>query len=273
MGGQAVRDWTDLTTTDFAALDPDRTVAVLPVAATEQHGPHLPLSTDTDIAQAVLDGARERVFDDVPVLVLPMMPVGYSIEHAAFAGTLSIGADTLTRVLIDLADGVWRAGVRKLVIVNAHGGQPQVLDIASREVRAARPMLVVAANVYRFWRDADPFPDQERAHGIHAGAVETSIMLHLDPDRVRSEAVGQFPSLSERLAEDNEYLNAFGTVCFGWQSQDLNASGAVGDAALASAAIGAALIERAAIQLAGLIGEVAAAPISILRDGPLTDGP
>lgn len=272
MGGHSVRNWADLTTTDFAAFDVERTVAVLPVAATEQHGPHLPLSTDTDIAQVVLDGACERIADDTHVLVLPMMPVGYSIEHAAFPGTLSIGADTLTRVLIDLADGVWRAGVRKLVIVNAHGGQPQILDIASREVRAARPMLVVAANVYRFWRAADPFPEPERAHGIHAGAVETSIMLHLDPGRVRSDAIGQFPSLSERLADENAHLTAFGTVGFGWQSQDLNETGAVGDATLGSADVGAALIEKAAAALAGLIGEVAETPIAILREGPLSGG-
>ena len=247
-------------------------LAIIPAGTVEAHGPHLPLSTDTVIAQGVLEAARTRVADDVPVLVLPTMPVGYSIEHAAFAGTLSIGAETLTRVLIDLADGVWRAGVRKLVIANAHGGQPQILDIASREVRAARPMLVVAANVYRFWRGVEPFSDLERAHGIHAGAVETSIMMHLDPDRVRAEAVDTFSSLSERLADENAHLTAFGTVGFGWQSQDLNPSGAVGDATLASAEVGAKLIEEAAEALAALIGEVAATPLAILQDGPQSGG-
>ena len=125
------RFWADLGTDDFASLDLGRTIAVLPVAAIEQHGPHLPLSVDADIARGVLQASLPHLPADLPALFLPLQAVGFSPEHRAFAGTLSLSVDTLVRLWTDIAEGVAASGVRKLLIFNTHGGQVGALDLTT----------------------------------------------------------------------------------------------------------------------------------------------
>ena len=127
------RRWADLSWPEFGALDPQRTVAVLPVAAIEQHGPHLPLSTDARINQGVLQAALDRVPAAMCLLILPELPVGKSDEHAAYPGTLTLGTETLMRVWFEIAQSVHRAGVRKLLILNSHGGQGSVARIVVQD--------------------------------------------------------------------------------------------------------------------------------------------
>ena len=269
MGPTPRRRWQEMTTEDFAGLDPERTVVVLPVAAIEQHGPHLPVSVDATLNEAILDRALGLLPDDCPVTVLPAMPVGKSNEHLAFHGTLSLSADTLIRLWTEIAEGVYRTGLRKLVLFNSHGGQPQIMDIVSRDLRVRLKMLVVLANWYQMVDPSRWFPDDEIRFGIHGGAIETSMMLHVRPDLVRMDKAQAFASSPQAIQAAARHLDPGDKLSFAWQAQDLNPSGAVGDASAADAARGRELVATAADKLAKLIREVVDLPLSALRDGPL----
>ncbi|MDH3234823.1 MAG: creatininase family protein [Alphaproteobacteria bacterium] len=260
------RRWGDLTTQDFASLDPERTVALLPIAATEQHGPHLPLSTDADIAAGLIAAGADRLEEGVDLLILPMLGVGLSPEHADFAGTLTLEPETLLAAICEIGAGVAASGVRKLALFNSHGGQSQMLDLAAQRLRREDEVLAVAINGYRLWRADEIFPEDEVRHGIHAGAVETSIMLHLQPALVRQDRLASHASLSARMAGDYERLTPFGRVGFGWQAQDLSETGACGDATLASAEAGRLLVDQAAAALAALLAEIARLPLDTLKE-------
>lgn len=267
-----VRRWADMTWPDFSALDAQRTVAVMPVAAIEQHGPHLPLSTDASINQGVLQGAIERLSaDDLPVLILPVLPVGKSDEHLAFPGTLTLQTDTLMRLWFEIGQSVHRAGVRKLLILNSHGGQSGVARIVVQDLRVKLGMLAVAANTYSLGATTAPFPAQEARHGIHGGAVETSLMLHLRPETVRSAHMADFKPASVEQESRDTVLRTHAPTTIGWATQDLHPSGACGDATLARAAIGQTLLDDMADRLAQLLRELVDYPLSSLRSGPLDE--
>ncbi len=259
------RYWKDLTTEEFAALDAARQVAILPVGATEQHGPHLPLGTDAAINAGIVTRAVELMPMETPALVLPMIPVGLSPEHRDFAGTLTLSAETLTRAMVEIGESVARAGLRKLILFNSHGGQPAVLDIAAQELRARHGMIAVVANSWRLMRPAEFFPAAEREAGIHGGANETSLILHLHPGLVRRDRIAEFPSAARQLERDHPELAGGGRFKFAWQTQDLNPSGAVGDARLGTAEAGQALVEQAARALVALASDLSRLPLDVLR--------
>lgn len=264
----SVRRWQDLAWPDFEHLDRERTVAVLPVAAIEQHGPHLPLDVDARINTGLLEAALKCVAPEVPVLVLPMQSVGTSAEHGAYPGTLSLSSSTLASVWNELAASVRAAGVRKLVILNSHGGQAALARVVAQDLRARLSMLAVVASTWAFGDLPDVFPDEERTHGIHAGAIETSLMLHLAPEAVRHESIAAFRPASIDLGARATELRYHGRVSMAWNTQDLHASGACGDATLATAEAGRRLVEEAAPRLARLLAEVSGFPLSALKDGP-----
>lgn len=246
------RQWLNNASPAFAESVDDRTIAVLPVGAIEQHGPHLPVGVDTLINHGVVDRALARLAGDVPVVVLPTLPFGKSDEHAAFPGTLSLSGETLIRVVVELGDSVAAAGIRKLVLVNSHGGQSRVLGDAALDLRRRHAMLAVTVSWYRLGDPAGLFGAEEAAHGIHAGAIETSVMLALHPDLVAMDRAGDFESASVALARERPLLAPGGRVAFAWESQDLHPSGACGNAAAADAGRGAALLDQAAGDLADL---------------------
>ncbi|MEP6970141.1 MAG: creatininase family protein, partial [Betaproteobacteria bacterium] len=172
------RYWADLTTREFSALqrapDISRVVAVLPVGATEQHGPHLPLSVDSDLVDAVVGAALTRLAPDLPVLVLPTQKIGKSNEHARFPGTLTLGAHTLIRVWTELGACVAATGVRKLLLFNAHRGQVGLMDIVGRDLRARYDMIVYHSNWYDLPLADDamaPYGAAERRFGVHGGDI------------------------------------------------------------------------------------------------------
>ena len=260
------RFWQDMTTAEVAALDHARVIALLPVAAIEQHGPHLPLAVDATINRGVLEHALTEMPADLPVTILPALPIGKSDEHGAFPGTLSLSAETLIRLWSEVGDSVARAGVRKLVLFNSHGGQPQILDVVASGLRARHAMLAVAVNSYRLLDAAAMFPPAELQHGIHAGAIETSIMLHLAPEQVRRDLAARAPSLSETMAPDYRHLSPIGRVApFAWQTQDLNPTGVCGDPTLADADHGRRLVEQAATRLVEILHEVDRFDLDLLR--------
>ena len=263
------RLWQDNTTCDFAAVDPARTIALLPVAAVAQHGPHLPVSTDACINAGVIEHMLKALPSALDVSVLPMMPVGKSNEHQAFPGTLTLSAETLIRLWTEIGESVARAGVRKLVILNSHGGQPQVMDIVARDLRVRLGLFVVVLN---YWAvaEGDPlFPAAELRHGIHGGAAETSAMLYLRPDLVREAERRDFVPASVELEREYRLLRPEGGgVGFGWQAQDLHPAGACGNALDADAERGRHYVERAAKGLVRLLEEVARYPLSRVVAGP-----
>lgn len=259
------RRWQDLTWEEFGHLDPERTIAILPVAAIEQHGPHLPLEVDARINRGVLDLALTRVSPLTPLLVLPALPIGKSDEHAAFPGTLSLSTETLSRVWFEIGESVRRAGVRKLVIVNSHGGQPHVARIVAQDLRIRLDMLAVVANTFSFGEPPGLFPAEETRHGIHAGAAETSLMLHLAPDAVRSDRCADFSPASIAQDARAHELKFHSKVTIGWAIQDLHPTGACGNATLGTGQAGRAILEHIAARLATLLDEVADYPLSALR--------
>jgi creatinine amidohydrolase len=263
------RAWREMTTREFASLDLERVIAVLPVGSIEQHGPHLPVGVDSAISEAILGRAIELVPLALPVTVLPMTYVGKSDEHLAFPGTLTLSAETLIRVWTEIGESVARAGVRKLVIFNSHGGQPQLVDVVARDLRIRHRMFVVAASTYRLGRPPGLFPDAELRHGIHGGSVETSIMLHVRPDLVHRDAMKNFQSLGERMETEFKLLTPEGAIGFGWQTQDLNPDGACGNALDADAERGRLVVEHAARAFAALLAEVDRFPLAHLRDHTL----
>lgn len=259
-----VHTWGHLTTRDVSTLDPARTVAILPVGAIEQHGPHLPLATDILISEAVLGKACKLLADDVTLLVLPSQSVGLSPEHMSFAGTLSHRAETLIASWTEIGRSVASAGLRKLILLNSHGGQPQIVDIVTQRLRTEAGLLAVRANTFRFELPEDLVAENERAFGLHGGQIETALMLAIAPDLVRREHMADFPNAAEDLTAGNRRFGLSGAGGFAWNAEDLNPSGAIGAASRATPEDGAAMLAAYGHQLAELIGDVADWP---LRDG------
>jgi len=256
--------WQDLTTADFGRVDAEATVALLPVAAVEQHGPHLPLSTDALINEALVRATLERA-PAATLLVLPAQNVGLSPEHTSFAGTLSIRDTTLLEAWTDIGRSVARTGLRKLVVLNTHGGQKTLVDLLAVRLRSELGMLVVRTTYFAFGAPPGLFEAAEVVHDIHGGEVETSLLLHIRPDLVRTAALADFKGLPHELAARNQLLGAEKPVGIGWRAEDLNAAGACGNAARADGRRGAQHLSYLADRLAALVGEVAATPLSILR--------
>jgi creatinine amidohydrolase len=248
--------WAALRSPDFATLDAARTVAVLPMGATEQHGPHLPLNVDQLLVEAMVSGAVQRLPQNSPVLVLPTLSVGLSTEHTAFAGTLSLTGHTSLGLVHDLGASVARAGVRKLLMFNAHGGHVSLMDMVSRDLRGLG--LTVFHSSWEqlpLGADIDAFSATERRHGVHAGEIETSLMLAIAPELVRMDLAQDFASSAIDRVRQHPLLGQ-GHSRMGWHVQDLNPSGAVGRANLADAGRGQALLDAVRAQLAVLLDQL-----------------
>lgn len=258
----ASRHWWDHSTADFAARDLSGTVVIFPVGAVEQHGPHLPVRVDAAIGAGILAAALERLPAEADVLVLPALPYGKSDEHLAFPGTLALSAETLAAVWREVAASVVRAGGRRILFFNAHGGQMALMDIVARDLRIRHGILAVACSWFRATPLAGLFPKAEIEHGIHGGDIETSVMLALHGDLVAMDRAEDFVPLTVEIERSGSSLTAEGAVGFGWQAQDLHPAGVCGDAAAATAEKGRAVIDRAADALVRLVADVAAFDLS-----------
>lgn len=266
------RYWADLSVRDFAGLDAARTIAVLPVAATEQHGPHLPVSVDTTLADGIVAASLPHIAAGLSVLFLPTQQVGKSNEHARFPGTLTLSAQTLISVWMEIGACVAAAGIKKLVLFNSHGGQVSVMDIVARDLRAKHDMVVFATNWYTLpceeWGPNGLFDARELRFGIHAGDMETSMMLHLRGQFVDMQFAQDFVSSSEERARKFPILGNGSSAKLAWQTQDLNRLGAAGDATKATAERGRVVVEAAGRKLAELLAEVDRLPLDTLEPSP-----
>jgi creatinine amidohydrolase len=227
--------WGDFRAPEFERLDPEQVIAVLPIAAIEQHGPHLPLSTDTSIMEGMLSTVIERLDPGSGIRILPVQAVGKSNEHLYAAGTLTLSASTLIEAWSELGAAVARAGLRKMVIVTSHGGNEEIMGIVARELRVRHDMLVVKTSWQRFGLPEGLFSERETRYGIHGGDVETSLMLHFRPDLVTMDKARDFVSATEGCEDEFALLRPQGTHAFAWIARDLNPAGVVGEAAKASA--------------------------------------
>jgi creatinine amidohydrolase len=274
------RFWADRTTLDFERLRasgvPARTIAVLPVAATEQHGPHLPLSVDTVLVDGIVAASLDHLPAELPVLFLPTQAVGLSPEHARFPGTLTLKNETILRLWTDIGESVAAAGISKLVLFNSHGGHVSVMDLVARDLRARLDMLVYSVSWFNLplmdaqGRDVNAlFSAEEHRFGIHGGDIETSMMLALDPTRVDMAQARNFASKARARASQFEILGNGKSARLGWQTQDYHPAGAVGDAASATAAKGQALVDAAGLALARLLTEVDRLPADTLLSRPV----
>ena len=262
------RDWTDIHWPEMAGNGPARWIAVLPLAATEQHGPHLPVGTDVMIAQAYLARVRELLPETLPVTFLPLQPVGISTEHTGYPGTLTLPTETALRTWMALGESVARTGIRKLVMVTSHGGNSAAMSLVAQDLRAKHGLLAVTTGWSRFGAPEGLFSQEELRHGVHGGAVETSIMLARHRQHVRSDAIADFRPASIAMETDYRWLSTHRPAPFAWQAQDLHPSGAAGNATLASAEKGQSMLDHGARAFCELLADVDQFDPQILTDAP-----
>jgi len=266
--GAPPRSWADIRWSVVPPADAARWIAVLPLAATEQHGPHLPLETDIMIAEAYLERVCTLLPAGIPATFLPVQPVGISTEHTDFPGTQTLATDVALKSWMALGEAIARAGVRKLVIVTSHGGNSAAMMLVAQDLRAQHGMLAVTTSWSRFGAPDGLFSAEELRHGIHGGAVETSIMLARYADHVRKDAIADFRSNAIAIEQEFRWLSTQRPAPFAWQTQDLHPSGAVGDATQASADKGERLIEHGARAFCELLEDVDNFDVKRLGAGP-----
>jgi creatinine amidohydrolase len=265
------RAWTEMTWEDIAAAGDAarRWIAVLPLAAVEQHGPHLPLGVDSLIGEAYLSRVLDLLPADLPATFLPLQRIGVSIEHIAYPGTLTVSAATPVAPWTEIGESLVRVGVRKLVLVTSHGGNSAAMELVARDLRARFGMLAVTVGWHRFGYPPGTFSSEEIKYGIHGGDIETSLMLAARPDTVRMNKAMRAAPASLDMADEFKWLTASRPAGFAWMTQDLHASGAVGDATLATAAKGEAALAHGARAFVELLEELHRFDLARLKAGPL----
>lgn len=232
-------------------------IAVLPLGATEQHGPHLPFETDTIIARGVAERAQALLPQGLDVHFLPVEPVGYSPEHLHVAGTKSLAFNEAVERWIGIGASLNKAGVRRFVLLNAHGGNSPLMTVVTTELRQRFKMLAVATSWTRFSLPEGLVSPEEKALGIHGGLVETAVMLALAPDQVDMGKARDFPSQQSGFGARFKHLRAYGPHAFGWLMSDLSTDGVVGNAAAATPELGNRILDHAARGFVELLEDIA----------------
>ncbi|KXF76144.1 creatininase [Paramesorhizobium deserti] len=227
-----------------------RTIVVLPLGAHEQHGPHLPFETDTLIADGIAARTAAALPPDLDVQFLAAEPVGYSIEHMGAAGTRTLAFAEAVNRWIGIGQDLHAGGIRKLVMLNAHGGNSPLMTVVATELRVRLGMLAVATSWTRFGLPEGLISPEEKVLDIHGGFIETSVMLALRPDLVDMAKARDFSNAQSEFARDFRYLRAYGPHAFGWKMSDLSLDGVAGNATRASAEAGEKLLDHA---IAGFI--------------------
>jgi creatinine amidohydrolase len=253
--------WGEFSSREFRDLDAEKIIAILPIAAIEQHGQHLPVCVDSAINRGMLATLIRMLPADLDIRILPVQEVGKSNEHLCYPGTLTLPASLLIEAWTELGLCVARTGIRKLVMVNSHGGNDEVMGIVARELRVRANMLSVKCHWSRLGRPAGLYGEREQKYGIHAGDSETSLMLHFCPDLVDMSQAQDFSSVAERDEQRFALLRPTGPIAYAWMAGDLNPEGAVGEAHKATAEKGRMTAEYAVGEFIKLLQDVKAAPL------------
>ena len=263
--------WQDLTTPELAAL-PKESVAVMALGAIEQHGAHLPLSTDLDIGEGLLAAALAQLPAGFPLVQLPSLAVGASDEHLRFPGTLSLSPELAIAALEAHGEAVARAGFQRLVWLNSHGGNKAVMDLAALRLRRRHGLLVVKVHYMRMPLPDDlpeaTLPAEELRHGLHGGALETALMRHLAPHKVRLAHLDHPISRGQAMADEGQLLGPEGEAAFAWLAEDLHPGGVVGNADLGTAALGSRLVAHYAGRIARILQETRAMRLERISGEP-----
>lgn len=249
------RYWMDYPAPDLA-IDPDRTIAILPTAAIEQHGPHLPVGVDTIINEGLCKMLAEACPEALDIRILPMQAVGKSNEHLWAAGTLTLTAETALRAWTEIGLSVARAGCRKMLILNSHGGNADLVSIVSRELRVQAGMYCVRMGWGSGGQPDGLYSAQEAAQGIHGGDNETSLMLHFRPDTVDMTRAQDF-----RWTHSQGEIPPVGAIAHGWIASDVNPAGVAGEAHLANADKGRVTAEHYVTGVIDVLHKIAAQPL------------
>ncbi|WOS62329.1 creatininase family protein [Sinorhizobium fredii] len=242
----------------LAAAERRDWIAVLPLGAQEQHGPHLPFETDRLIAEGIVDRVIARLPQGLPATFLPVEPIGYSIEHLDVAGTRTLAYGEAIARWLGIAENLSRLGIRKFVMLNAHGGNSPLMTIVATEARMRFDMLAVATSWTRFGQPEGWISAEDKAIDIHGGDIETSVMLALHPDKVDMAKARHFPSRQSEFQRRFTHLRAYGPHAFGWKMSDLNPDGVAGNAAAATPERGEALLGHAVGGIIELLRDVQA---------------
>jgi len=247
--------WNDFSAPEFHGIDPMRTIAIMPTAAVEQHGPHLPVGTDTIINQGHLDLLVSRAPADLDIRILPVQAIGKSNEHIWQKGTLSHTATNLIDAWTQVGLEIARAGVKKVVFVNSHGGNVSILDIVARELRVKAGMLAVKTG-WSGLGPKEPYSDIENRFGIHGGDYETSVLLYFRPETVDMSKAEDFASVAQRDEQAYKYLRPTGSHSYAWIASDINPAGVAGEASKATAEKGRISAEGSVAAFIELLREV-----------------
>jgi creatinine amidohydrolase len=241
------RNFAYLTWKQVDALPRDSTLLVLPTAAIEQHGHHLPLATDTLINNLLLGKALALIPSDLSIYALPPVCYGKSNEHIGFPGTVSVSAKTFLAVVRDIGASVAAGGFKKLVLYNTHGGNASLVDVLARDLRAEFGLRTFSL----FGSAGAPFEgvsQQERTYGFHAGEIETAYLLHATPELVHT---GEYTANYIARIEQPELLKPEGSSAnFAWLTKDISPSGVLGDPTAATSANGERWSNEAAARIA-----------------------
>lgn len=237
-----------LSSPELRELDTNGALVVLPLGSMEQHGPHLPLTTDAIIADGLLDHALARLSPTAHVWRLPCLAYGKSNEHIGFPGTISLSHASLSSVLIDVAHSVREAGFERLAFLSGHGGNSPTMDVVARDLHAATGLTCFCIDPGIQFGTVTGISEQERLFGYHAGQIETSLMLVLAPDLVCIElAVAEFPS------PDQDIVGLAGPARMAWITSDWSRSGVFGDATAASRELGEHMLDEISTKLAEIL--------------------
>jgi creatinine amidohydrolase len=250
------RYWIDYPATDLR-IDPERTIAILPTAAVEQHGPHLPVGVDTHINEGLCAMLAERCPEALDIRLLPVQSVGKSNEHLWAPGTLTLTAETALRAWTEIGLSVARAGVRKMLILNSHGGNADLISIVARELRVRAGMYCVRMGWGSSGVPEGVYSAQELAQGIHGGDNETSLMLHFRPDTVDMTKAEDF-----RWTHSQGDIPPVGGIAHGWIASDVHPAGVAGEAHLATAEKGRATADHYVSEVIGVLERIAAQDVS-----------
>ena len=232
-------------------------IAVLPLGAHEQHGPHLPFDTDTLIAEGFVQRLIPALPATLPATFLPVEPVGYSVEHMDVAGTRTLSFDEAVNRWLGIAEDMNRQGMKKFVMLNAHGGNSPLMTIVATEARIRFGMLAVATSWTRFGQPTGWISPEDKAIDVHGGDIETSVMLALRPEKVDMAKADAFTSRQSDFTRDFTHLRAYGPHAFGWKMSDLNEKGVAGNASAATAERGEQLVAHAVGGIIELLEDVA----------------
>ncbi|MCS2608808.1 creatininase family protein [Halomonas dongshanensis] len=247
-------EWHHLTSPQLAEVASRDPVALIVLGAIEQHGTHLPLATDLTIGLGLQQALLERLDEATDVLCLPPLAVGASDEHTHFPGTLSVPAPLAIATLEAYGDSLARAGIRRWVLLNSHGGNKAVMDLAALTLRKRHAMRVVKATYTRLPALEGAIDADELRHGLHGGLLETAMMLHLAPEHVRLDGYRPAPPTTPA---PGKLLAHEGAAAFAWLADDLSPEGVAGDATLATAELGKRLLDHYATLLAQVVEETA----------------